>query len=246
MAAGDEQLLSLYLTKMNEKGEHDFIWNTKRDEVPSGIFLDQTFWAGMRTNPQYIAKKRADRLSYSWDLLIEHFIKNTASDADRVYIEPAVRLMASEPRLRRRQLAPALIHIMKNTPKGKRAARVVYSNDLPDRAYVFLVVPKLDSQSYEQYREDRRNLLFAYCKVTKLRCPDANLILGIATEPRDGHGGSEDLVFLDVKDWTEERDKEAHWLRDELSLLKENVQRTESSTLEYPDVPQSEDTKATS
>jgi hypothetical protein len=236
IATGDEQLLSVYLTKMNDKGEHDFRLNIG-EQAPDGIYLDESFWAGMKQNPKYIAKKQADRVSYAWDRLIEHFIRYAHSVSEPAYIEPAVRLMASEPRLRRRQLAPALVSLITCTPKGKRAARVAYSDNYPGRAYIFLVVPKLDSESYAQYRENRQNLLLAYCKVVKLLCGKADFIIGIATEPQHGAGSSEDLACYDVREWTDEMENEARWLQERFSLLQDsNVRRTDTWEDEYPEV----------
>ena len=55
IAAGEEQLLAIYLTKLNDKGEHDFV-------LPGGDFdslwVDEGFWEGMVSNPQYVAKKK--------------------------------------------------------------------------------------------------------------------------------------------------------------------------------------------
>ena len=36
-----------------------------------GISLDEGFWEDMRVNPQYVARKKADEVSYVWDQLIE-------------------------------------------------------------------------------------------------------------------------------------------------------------------------------
>jgi len=242
IAAGDEQLLSVYLTKLNDKGDHDFIFDVG-GKSPNGIYLDESFWSGMKQNPSYIAKKEADEISYAWDNLIEHFIRHAHSESASGCIEPVVRLMASESRLRRRQLAPALITLITGTPEGNRAARVAYSDNCPSRAYIFLVVPKLGSESYRQYRESRQNLLLAYCKVTKLLCAKADFIIGIATEPKHGTGSSEDLACYDVREWTEKMEHEARWLQETLSLLqKSNVRRTDNWDDEYPDVPTEQNT----
>lgn len=234
IAAGDEQLLSVYLTKLNDKGEHDFVFNSYKESY-EGIFLDESFWEGMKKNPKYIAKKQAEQESYAWDRLIEHVIKHTPSQSHPVVIEPAVRLMASEPRIRRRQLARAIVSLITGTPLGNRAVRVVYSHDYSSRAYVFLVVPKLDSESYSQFRENREYLLGAYCRVAKLICVKAEFIIGIATEPHAGAGSSEDFAFFDVRNWTIEMETEARQLQEKYSLLKaSNVRRTDTWEDEFP------------
>jgi len=46
--------------------------------------------------------------------------------------------------------------------------------------------------------------LTAYCKALKSRFPDLQYIVGYATEPVDGERSSEDLVYVDATNWTEE------------------------------------------
>lgn len=244
LAAGEEQLLSIYLTHINSNSEHDFVLPDADGEEPDFVSLDESFWDSMVQNPQYIAKKQADRISYAWDRLIEHFIKyggiydetghrnQTPTD-----LEWGLRFMASEPRIRRRQLAYALVNLLENTPQGKRATRVVYSNDFPDRVYVFLILPQLDSETYKEYRQNRNAMLMAYCKVAKLRCHAASYIIGLATENYGAKDASEDLAVLDVREWTDEMQEEAEYIRKEAALLlDENVSVTEGRDQEYPDL----------
>lgn len=240
IATGEEQLLSLYLTRLNKNGEHDFDLPEDQDV----LYLDEGFWEEMVHNPQYRAKKEADRISYAWDRLIEHFIKygsgydlygdNQIPIAEQ---EPALRIMASEPRIRRRQLGHALVNLMKTCPKGKGRTRLVYSNDFPDVAYLFLILPPLRDQSYDKYPEGRRAMLVDYCKVAKLLARDAKYIVGIATEPLGTKGASEDFVTLDINEWTPEMQTEAESLQKEFSLLLDtNVQKTAGRIQEYPDL----------
>ncbi len=245
LAPGEEQLLAIYLTHINSDGEHDFVLSTGDNDEPDFISFDESFWDSMVQNPQYRAKKEADKISYAWDRLIEHFIKHGRNYDDTsqgnqttAELEWGLRFMASEPRIRRRQLAHAIVHLLENTPQGKRATRVVYSNDFPEYAYVFLVLPKLEDENYEEYRINRNALLLAYCKVTKLRCQTANYIIGLATENYGAEGASEDLAVLDVREWTDEMQEEAKYIRNEASLLlDENISVTEGRAQEYPDIP---------
>lgn len=245
VATGEEQLLSIYLTHLNSEGEHDFVLPGDDEDEVDYISLDESFWDGMVENPQYIAKKKADEISYAWDRLIEHFIKygGIYDDSGQRHQEPSelewgLRLMASEPRIRRRQLAHALVDLLENTPRGKRATRVVYSNDFSEKAYIFLILPQLESEQYDEYRKHRQAMLVAYCKVAKLRCINASYIIGIATENLGTKGASEDLVALDVRNWTPDLQEEARQIQQEASLLLDkNVKTTEGRTSEWPDVP---------
>jgi hypothetical protein len=242
IAAGEEQLLAIYLTKLNDKGEHDFV-------LPGGDFdslwFDEGFWEGMVSNPQYVAKKKADKISYAWDRLIEHFItygdKHIFSDPQENKFnaqEKALRIMAAEPRLRRRQLGHALINLLDTTPSGKGMTRLMVSNDYPKVGYVFLIQPLLEGKTYQEYREYRKSLLLAYCKVAKLKANLSKFIVGIATEPKGSKGASEDLIVLETSLWTDEMQREAERLQKDLSLfLDQNIKRTEGHYKEYPDLP---------
>ena len=244
VAAGEEQLISVYATQLNANGEHDFVLPVEAGEAPDGVYIAEDFWDDMIHHPQYIAKKEADKISYVWDRLIEHFIKyggihdetghrhQTASD-----LEPGLRFMASEPRVRRRQLGYALVHLLETAPQDLRATRVVYSDDFPEKAYLFLVLPPIENVQYDEYREFRRALLLAYCKVAKLLCSNASFIIGIATENSRAKETSEDLVALDVRDWTKARQEEAQQIQKEASLLlDENIHMTKGRTPEWPEV----------
>lgn len=187
---------------------------------------------------------KASLFPYAWDRLIEHFIKygGIYDDLGHRRQEPSelewgLRPMASEPRIRRRQLAHAVVNLLETTPRGKRAVRVVYSNDFPEKAYIFLILPQLQNEQYDEYRKHRQAMLVAYCKVAKLRCTDASYIIGIGTENMGTKGASEDLVALDVTNWTPDMEEEAKIIQQEASLLLDkNVKTTEGRTSEWPDV----------
>jgi hypothetical protein len=240
IAAGEEQLLALYLTSVDEEGEHNFVLPSHPDEAPPDhVSIDESFWPSMLQNPQYLRKKDEDDKSRAWDRLIEHFIelgdRDLGEDGD---FEEALRLVASEPRLRRRQIADALLGILNKTPPDNLGVRVVYSHDFPDRGYVFLLLPVLPNQSYPDYRHNRRMLLEAYCTVAKLRCPDAKFIIGFAAEPKGSNGSSEDLLAIDVSEWGSERDAHARQLQSDAGLLlDDNVRTGGGRTVEYPGVP---------
>lgn len=240
---GEEQLLAIYLTRLNDAGEHDFsIINDDADF----IMLEEVFWDSLMQNPRYHAKKKADEISYTWDRLIEHFITVGSSHVvsgaalSTKEMEKALHLTVSEPRLRRRELADALINLMEKPFLQDYGVRLVYTSifpNFPNTAYLFLAFKYSNDISYDEYRSRRRRLLLAYCRVAKLRAPNAINIIGIATEPINGNGGSEDLVVLDVNDWTPAMQEEAESLQKDFSLLlDENIRMTPRNIKEYPDV----------
>jgi hypothetical protein len=245
MATGEEQLVAMYLSNLNQNQEHDFI------DIPTdvdGVMIDESHWESFVNKPQYIAKKKADEVSYVWDKLIEHFTKyivtaqlDFSQSPDISHHEQAIRVMAAEPRIRRRQLGEALIDALDKNLEGRKFARLVLSNDLPDTAYVFLILPVPDGVDYQEYRQYRRALLMQYCTVVKLEAPNAKQIFGFSTEPLDkgkkGKGSSEDIILMPVDDteWTPEREEEARQIQKEFRIfLKENVKTRSSTDYEFP------------
>lgn len=244
IATGEEQLVAMYLTHMNKNNEHDFV-DVSGDV--HGVFVDEGYWESFIQNRQYKAKKEADRVSYAWDRLIEHFIAHGQDDPDggpvggTRYVEPALRVLAAEPRIRRRELAAQLLEVLgKRVDSGQRFARLLLSKDFPDVAYLFLILPQPDYiKSYEEYREGRRAILAAYCRVAKLRAPAAKRIVGIATEPGGSRGASEDLVLLEThgENWTSEHEKDAKELQEIGNIfVDESTTFQETHVQEYPGV----------
>ena len=242
LATGEEQLVAEYMRHLNSENEHCF------GEIPEdieGVFFDEGSWEEFIQSDEYKSKKEADKQSYIWDELIEHFIEmhnKTGIYGDQITlqdIEPALRILAMEPRIRRRMLAPKLIEVLqKDTKPGNRFARLGMSNSDPDVAYVFLSFPRPDYvKTYEEYREYRAAILAAYCRVAKLRATEAKFIVGIASEPIGSKGFSGHLVYLkvDEENWGAEEESEARTLQKEGGLfLDENVNQYNTTDNEYP------------
>jgi hypothetical protein len=55
--------------------------------------------------------------------------------------------------------------------------------------------------------------------VTKLMHPDAQDIVGFATETARGAEGSEDAIYLDAREWSEEMANQARQLQRDLGIL---------------------------
>ena len=68
-AAGEEELLAVYLRGLNAAGEHDFVVDGNYDALSFGEGL----WEKLQRDPQRLAQIEANRISYSWDELIEKF-----------------------------------------------------------------------------------------------------------------------------------------------------------------------------
>jgi hypothetical protein len=237
MASGEEDLLALYLQKLNEAGEHDFQLSKDQDL----IVLAEGFWDDFQKHPDRISQIEANAVSYTWDKLIDAFSKHVLngslhfSSHEKISDhEISLRFLAKESRTHRRFLSRSLYTIMERADSEGRSARVLQNPSTDEPYYVFLALDRRKDKTLEEYRIVRRNLLENYCFVTKLKFPDAKHIVGIATEPMSyGHNRSEDLIYLDTSHWTKDDQKEAKRIQKDLGLLSK-TRRTEFTEKEYP------------
>jgi hypothetical protein len=234
---GEEDLLANYVMEFKD-GRHGF---SLPNDI-NGVFLQEGDWAYFQSSPQRAAQLEADKISHVWDDLIETFNKNildgtsysatTPLIADR---EKIMRFLAREPRVRRRMLADLLLGLIENTTETHRGTRVVLPSNPGDPHYCFLVLPNPFGRPWEEYREVRSHLLEALCFVTKLVFPDALDIIGLATDAGvETVSRSEDSLYLDARNWSEELEAHARGLQRDLGLLT-NLKTFRDKVVEYPD-----------
>jgi hypothetical protein len=237
MAAGEEELLAWYLKYLNARGEHDFVFPEGYD----AIAVEEGAWLDFQMNPQRRAQIEHDRVSYMWDSLIEtfnfHALANTqyhVSEGGVRDSERVMRFFAREPRTRRRMLAGAL-HEMLRISKPNEARRRAMSPSRPgDPWFVFVLFPYDHAASHEENREARGAYLEACMMAVKVRWPDAQHIVGIATEAGlETRPRSEDAAYFDCTDWCSDMQTRAVALRDEFELFVSPNLKYES-VKEYP------------
>ncbi len=229
------------MKKLNAQKEHDFV-------IPAnfqGISIDEGLWTEFESSPGRLAQLEADKVSYLWDRMSErfagHILAGTGHSNEHSTVsnqEKSVRMMAREPRLRRRMLAEAVVGLIQKTPPNLplfRATRVCLPSRPGDPFYVFLLFSGPENESPEKCQLGRRNLLELLCMVTKLEFPDAQDIVGYATDPGSGAGTREEAFCFDMKSWTAEAQVEAQEWRDKLGLLKQ-IERFETNFKEYPTI----------
>lgn len=234
--AGEEDLLGYYFNKLNEQGEHDFIF----DRDYNAIAINEGYWEDFLKSPQYRYQLEANQVSYAWDSLIEHFSTH-AMQGTQYFPNPygvagterIMRFLARESRTRRRMLVRSLFEIMEKNPKTKKTARVMKPSHPGDPYYVFLLLPHLEGITEEEYREVRYNFLEAHCMVTKLIFSDALDIVGIATESGAEIYRSEDAMYLDAREWTDDMQAEALSLQKDLGILTNLTMHT-GTEYEFP------------
>ena len=245
IATGEEQLVAAYLTTMDDAGEHCFV-RFDGPAPPGMIMFDASHYEGLRRNPSYIAKKRADRISYFWDELIDRFITHGdpnlepggGAPARLEEVERALRYMAGESRFRRRILGRLTTDAMRAAQGGAGMTRLYGDPDLPDPAYVISILAKADDETYDQYRQHRRARLGLYCQVAKLKLPASNVFVGIAFDhPNKTYAGSsEDMLVWEQYNWNDDLQREAERLRAEFDVFGEGHIVQAVSVDEFPDM----------
>lgn len=219
MALGEEEMLASYMFNTTDEGRHTF-------SIPPDTSLyvfGEGEWDKFQASPKRANQLKANEVSYLWDHIIEKFVGHIfsgtseyLSHTDLSDQEKAFRLLAKENRTRRRLLGQALLEVVDRTSENQRATRTVLPMEDGEPCYVFLVLPRRNTDDETQYRTVRRELLAQYCFITKLRVPNAKMIVGIATEPGSSSQRSEDLGLYDASAWGPEDKKKAEELESNL------------------------------
>jgi hypothetical protein len=237
-AAGEEELLAVYLRKLNEAGDHDFVIDEDGDY--DWLSFEEGFWESFVQSPQRQAQIEADRISYVWDELIEKFAFHAMTGTQYFTTghpvreqEAVFRCLARESRLRRRSLATSLREVLERSINSLREARVMQSTSPGSPHYVFLFLKRKEGLTDEQYRNVRMNLLMNYCRVTKLEFPQATKIVGIASEAGLPPQRSEDFVYMDASRWSAKDQANAKEIQNRFKLL-QKVKRVAAREYEYP------------
>lgn len=226
-AHGEEDLVSYYMTHVNSDGEHDFAHPEGRDWSENDSIVIASAFDEMVTDDRYVAKKRADEISYVWDQLIEIFttpmIEGTTIVPEGKNFklsdtEVAVRYMALEDRFRRRMLGKAVMGAFEEGRKSPRFARAMVGDTSAQGRDIGFFLMTLEcpkdlhfqnsQDGYDRYRAVRRSMLEVYAYGYMKRFPSLKRIIGIGVEPppkSEGlKGGSEDMVMLEEPKWTAE------------------------------------------
>jgi len=237
-AAGEEELLANYLSKLNDAGEHDFVVSSEFN----GVIFDAGFWVDFQKSHQRLAQIAQNEISYVWDQLIEKFSHHTMNGTQYFpdssppsESELSLRMMASETRTSRRALAQALLSGLSRPGPGEVFRRVLVPQQ-PGPYYVFLIMPRPPKIPDAEYRLTRRKHLLDLCKVCRHMHPAALDIVGIATEEEGARYRSEDLVYLDGREWTAEEDAEAKQMQADHGYFTK-TRKFFQAVDEYPPIP---------
>lgn len=219
ISGGEDELLALYIRN-----------NRSLPMFGPGLVLvtiDEGHWEDLQQNPDYLAKKQADKMSYLWDQIID----GAHQSGDPQY-EIAAREMARLNRFERRGLSQFMMDAWHKAQqvyaqKGNVFRRTVA---ISGTTYCFAFADKHTISPIS-----RKNMLMAYCFISRgvPQFSGNEKVIGIATEIQHEESGSNDLVYLHWPEWTEEDEKRASELRDEYNIGK-NASLNQVHVSEYP------------
>jgi hypothetical protein len=152
-----------------------------------------------------------------------------------------LRVLAREPRVRRRLLARSLKERVTGCPPaGESSFRSMLPSFPGDPHYVFVIATPdaspHDLAGWDKYRDIRRAVLTAYAQVAMEYFKDANTVVGIATEGGLKHGRSHDLVMIERENWSEELAEEARKVRESTGWFRK-LALSQGTEDEYPTGP---------
>lgn len=124
-------------------------------------------------------------------------------------------------------LAEALDAVLHLTlAADQQSTRRVPSLSVPRRYYVFTVMRRNASVDYQVYRENRAQVLTAYCRGVRLKHPDAREVIGIAIEPMTSDASSQDVLYMEFVGLpTPEELANAREICDVVGIMKDSAMR---------------------
>ena len=246
-ANGEENLLAYYAIRINAEGDHDFV------NTGASLKIDNSHYTRYTNDPRYVAKKKADQVSYLWDALIRKFTTHML-DGTSVTLggykfkleknELGVRYMALERRILRRSHAEAVKGALeRGTTKDMFFRMMISPENAKENQTAFFVLTyryKIFSDEaldYEQYRIGRTNAAQIYAHGILERYPHLKRVIGIALEPPgQPHGVSEDMIYAEQVTWTKEERCAIRADCSKLGVLRDDMTPRHWLGKEYPDV----------
>lgn len=191
-----------------------------------GLFFRGEHLADVKKSVQYINWKKEMQKSYFWDGLLQktfYFIENGLSRwTTPTTMQEQGQLfehMAREDRAHRYVLANGFLTFFSSVNPNHRGTRIIYNPEVPDTCYLLFLMPRKDYMEESAYRDVRSRMLMEYCMITKLDYPMFRHIIGVAHESSDTEYSSEDFVYLDATEWSDEQQREALSLKEEYQRI---------------------------
>jgi hypothetical protein len=241
---GEEDLLAHYFVNFDGANNRHRIGTD--DPTINAVFVGEGEWRDFTRQAVYRRKKKADKVSYLWDDVLQRTTQNALDgtllgNADVLRGRSAVHEMAKEPRFSRRELSAAMIKAIETFPEPD-APIVRKLSFMPSfyrgKGFVFLQLKwkGYDGDYENDYRPKRRRLLEIACGAARNRMPDLTTVVGIAIDaPKFSRKNAEDFILMDCTDWTDERAKYYEEANAETMMFAtSSMERVEKTISEFP------------
>jgi hypothetical protein len=176
---GEENLLGKYL-----HAGRNFDWM----ENYQVVMIDDSIWPAIQAKPEFIAKRKLDKISYGWDSMIER-----AHEGSKQY-EKLARELARPDRFTRRVLSDSFFELYKELVSSPHEMMRRFM-PVGDTTYCFLI-----SNDDEYPSPKRRSMLRLMCEVARGLPPMNKRVIGVATGRSNR---SYDFAFVYAEKWTE-------------------------------------------
>jgi len=199
VVGGEEDLLAYYLQN-----------NRSFDQLKGkdAAVIEGDLWVNLAQNPKYKAKKKADKVSYLWDGIIDRCHEGDSEDYELI-----ARELAKHDRFARRVLGKAFLEAhIKADGRGETFRRLMPMEDW-DVVYCFLF------QDDPEPRDNRKGHLASFCHVARSKHKEMKII-GIATEVILNPTCSYDFALFQPHEWTESDQKLLEKIQAETDILK--------------------------
>ena len=220
---GEENMLAVYLNSGRKfPDSHDV------------LVIEAEAWNQFTKKEEVIRKKKEDAESYIWDDILNEFYRDHKDGI--LYhregfhdMEYGLRIMSKESRFGRRILSHELLDLIGFFGKPTAKSRILSSH--ADITYVYLLGPHDESD-----REFRIQELQLRCLVARSIIKNQPIVIGLATNPYvKGGGHSYDLCFMEINEWTEEKERKANQIKEELGYFRQMVTKSAGYD-EYPTI----------
>ena len=218
---GEEELLAFYL--INNR-------NFKRFEKADHITIEEGSWKHLQKKPEYKRKKKADKISYYWDSVINRAHEGSSNEYKKI-----ARELARHNRVQRRFLSKiffeAYVLAHKDTVHDSYRRILLTENYSTGVTYCFLFLDDPEP------RERRRAMLGAMCLIARGKHQQNKKVIGIATEKKIRPENSYDFCLMDIPEWTEDNQKSMEKLQRKTKIFN-NLKVSHMREEEYPKIDQ--------
>lgn len=199
-AAGEEEILGTYFLGKSQDFGYGSIDLPKIEG--SNLLIGEGQWDFLVNSHYYQTIEQQRKAGEFWTDLTTRLSDGviTAEVGEGQYSsfqshEIAIRSLATENRASRAKLSLSFIEKFHNVPSGVRSSRLVSSPTDKEKLYIFLLLPRNSSESYEDYRKNRQAAASLYSLVAKHQNSQYTKIQVIATEPQNSEGRSESIYL---------------------------------------------------